>query len=334
MREPDHPNTVPVSAFIAEALSIYYANKSPIGKNGDYITAPEICQVFGELIALWCLDSLQKQSFSQPVRLIELGAGTGTLLADVHRTFERFPDILGSYTTHIIDCCPALIEKQKKRFEKDKNVSWHHDFSTIPPGFSIIIANEFFDALPVGQYIAANNQWHERLISIEDGILQYHVGNAIEGLDIPIPYEGAIHEKSPESVEWMQTICTHLKTHGGIGLVIDYGEACYPWIGDTLQALYQHKKVPIFSNVGQADITHHVDFTALKIQAESLGITCGNIIPQGEFLKSLGIEERVFQLAKNADHDVGTRLLLAATRLISPREMGILFKVLELKAPS
>lgn len=352
-----------VSTFMTHVLYDpthgYYAKKSPIGRESDFITAPEICQIFGELLGLWCVDiwqQMKKEGPASSIRLVEFGPGNGTLMADILRITRKFPAFQDRITVHLIDCAEPLKKRATETlapFESTVPIFYHNTFDAVPEGPILIIANEFFDALPIDQYIYTKNgtkgQWCHRLIEVippdsnTPPSFQFTIGaplttgeqNAL-GLDMTSPsmiVEGAVFEHCPAAEFIWQQICRRIHDQGGAALAIDYGDNLRPWIGDTLQALHRHQKVPLFSHIGDADLTHHVDFARLHDIAIQTQIHSSTLMAQGPFLCNLGLEQRLSQLlAKSCDAE-GARLTLAALRLTSPREMGQLFKALTVYSP-
>ncbi len=328
---------LPLSTFMEIALYHpewgYYAQKSPLGKDGDYITSPEICSVFGELLGLWCIDTWQKMNFPSPIHLVEFGPGNGIMMSDILRATSQVSDFHKNLSIHLIEQSSLLKHQQSIALQKHKNVFWHNSIEEIPDGFTLILANEFFDALPIEQHVYHQQKWHQRLLSVSpDHKCCFITGDAL-CLDIPFPEkEETTHETCSLGETIWHDICQRLTHQKGAALIIDYGDNITPWYGDTLQALYQHRKVGVTSHIGKADLTHHVDFSSLIKIAQHHNLFCPGIVPQGTFLKNLGIEHRVNYLIKKSSSQ--TSLSLAANRLISFREMGHLFKVLGVSSTS
>lgn len=290
----------------------YYATKIPIGREGDYLTAPEMTQVFGEVIAGWLIDTWQKAGAPSPFHLVEMGPGRGTLMADILRTFEKLR--IPTPPVHLVEISQPLIEIQKTKMP---NACWHKDLSTLPhdQGFCFMIANEFWDALPIQQQVNFDGKWIERCVSLEDDQLIF------------MP-KGPVRETSPLMPTLVSQIANHLKRNGGVSLCIDYGYNQEGATGDTLQAIYKHQKVSPLAHIGQADLTHHVDFHRLKELFLESGLCVHGPRSQGDFLKSIGFLERTEQLCARATLEQASSLKTAAVRLTHPTQMGTLFKAL------
>ena len=317
---------MPVAEFMALANAEYYATHPAIGAAGDFITAPEISQMFGEMVGLWCADMWQRAR--QPAtHLVELGPGRATLADDALRAMRRAgfePSV------HLVETSPALREAQKELIE---NATWHERITTLPEDKPLlIIANEFFDALPVRQFIRTLAGWRERMVR-----------NGFDGLE-PCPGEkpseaivparlhdadpGGIWEDSPASVRMMRALAKRVGKQGGAILVIDYGYAGYA-AGDTLQAVHAHAYADPFARPGRSDLSAHVDFTALARAGEGQGLTAFGPATQGDWLTELGIGTRAALLGR-ANPTRINQIEAARRRLIDPQEMGELFKVLAL----
>lgn len=325
-----------IARFMAEALGHpkygYYMKQDPFGASGDFITAPEISQMFGEMIGLWLIDCWQKMGAPTPVQLIELGPGRGTLMSDILRAVELMPPLRDALEVHFIETSPVLRDAQK---QKVPNAQWHDRLDDIDDGFSFIIANEFFDALPIRQLEKRGASWHERFVlwnEKTDGFFPFSDKSSLDlSAFVPEPLrdanEGAIFEFSPASQAITQSICGRLNISGGLALFIDYGHS-QQGIGETLQALKDHEFTDIFSEPGNADLTAHVDFQALAHIAHESGCVSYGPTTQGHFLKSLGIETRAQKLSQTASEKQALDIKQALHRLISDKEMGELFKVL------
>ncbi len=311
-----------VSEFMALALydptDGYYAKKIPIGRSGDYITAPEMTQVFGEIIALWFVDLWHQAGHSPLFHLVEMGPGRGTLMTDILRTFLSLKIPLPQ--VHLVEISPLLKELQKAALTPfSTSIFWHNDLTTLPQdqGFCMMVANEFWDALPIQQFTKMNEEWVERHVGKNDNQLIF------------LPEESTpIHEVCPDMPHLVTQISNHLKASQGAALFLDYGYDQPDAAGDTLQALSHHKPQSSLVNVGQADLTHHVDFYRLKKLFEDADLKVHGPMPQGEFLKELGLEIRTEQLCERANPDQRGTLRTAAVRLAHPSHMGTLFKAM------
>lgn len=310
-----------ISHFMHEALfnkdSGYYRTKNPIGKNADFITAPEISQVFGELLAAYILQisSTQKGKIS----LVEMGAGRGVLFFDILTTIKKLAeknnevaaDFLSRATFHIIEINEVLRKIQQEKLS-EFHVKWHEKFEDFLPEAEQIffISNELFDCFPIDQFVNTDIGWCERLI--DQG--RFVTKNFDKSINLTAPF-GAIFERSESAQKFMTQLCKALKVKGGIAINFDYGYAKTEF-ANTLQAVKNHQKTQPLENVGESDLTAHVDFGALDKIAKNLDLN-SSLITQREFLISLGIEERRRKL-KNQDS--------AIDRLIAPDQMGELFK--------
>lgn len=329
---------ISVADYMAEALGHpefgYYRGKDPFGVAGDFTTAPEISQMFGELIGLWCANSWLALGKPTPFILAELGPGRGTLMADALRAIETVPACRAAAGIHLIENSPSMRERQRQTLS-DMDVSWHDTVGDLPMAPAVFIANEFFDALPVEQFVRHGDGWHQRLVDLSDSeteLVFTHAPTPYPTEDLPAaadaPAEvGAILETSPVAQQIAGEIARRIRSHTGAALIVDYGYAA-PAIGDTLQAIRQHGYAPILEQPGEADLTAHVDFSALATSARSAGAACWGAITQGEFLRRLGIEARAGALAAEAAPEQKADIETALERLIGDAQMGTLFKVL------
>ncbi|MDC0033210.1 SAM-dependent methyltransferase [Alphaproteobacteria bacterium] len=335
-----HNGPIPVSDYMALALAHpshgYYRKADPLGRDGDFITAPEISQAFGEIIGLWCIVTWQKAGKPTPCHLIEMGPGRGTLMADAMRAARAQPDFLDAAKIHLVETSPVLRATQRETL-KHHGVTWHSALETVPEGPCIIIANEFFDALPINQYVRANDGWRGRSVGIDQasGQLDFVVEPApvaSTGLIPPVLMDapnGSIFEHCPTAIKIASAIGKRLASDGIAALIIDYGYEG-PDAGETLQAVRNHDRYDVLSDPGNADLTAHVDFNTVLTAAQAAGATGFGPIPQGAFLTMLGIEARTRSLEKNADKVQADLLRTGFKRLVGPKAMGALFKVLAL----
>lgn len=325
-------NTGPISLahYMAESNARYYASRDPFGTDGDFITAPEISQMFGELIGLWLADMWIRAGREEPVHYVELGPGRGTLARDALGAALRYGL---SPRVHFVETSTALKAIQ---LDTMPNAQWHADLSTLPTnGPMLIVANEFLDALPIRQLVRTPSGWRERMIGLQDGQLAAVAGTAPMDAAIPAIHadapEGAIIETCPAAAAILYEVAGRLANQGGAALFIDYGHA-EPRLGSSLQAVRAHRKVDIFACPGEADLTAHVDFSALAPIAQSRGVRWLGTVQQGPWLRALGIEARAESLAAFAP-DHAESLAIARDRLIGEGQMGALFKVMGLAAP-
>jgi SAM-dependent MidA family methyltransferase len=331
-RQIQATGAMPVGEFMRHCVSAYYSGRDPFGREGDFITAPEISQMFGEMIGLWAAIAWQLMGAPQDVLLVELGPGRGTLMSDLLRAAGAMPDFQRAVRIHLVETSPVLRDVQREALA-DIEVVWHEEIATLPDGPAIIIANEFFDALPIEQYVYRTEGWHERMVTCRDAFA-FTDGPAVSErrmaeLGAPEARSGEVFEVNPEARRLVQTLSRRFAEQKGVLLALDYGydETA---VGDTLQAVRRHQPVPALQTPGEADLTAHVDFAALARAAELAKVS--PIVNQGSFLRRLGIEVRAERLAA-AHPDKADDLLSGCHRLINPAGMGTLFKVLALSSP-
>jgi len=335
---------MPVSEYMSLCLTDpehgYYTTHDPLGARGDFITAPEVSQMFGEMIGLWMAAVWKQMGAPENLRVVELGPGRGTMLEDALRASRVLPGFREAAVVHLVEISAALQRQQAERLEQlGAPVYWHSALSEVPPGPVIIVANEFFDALPVEQMEKTERGWHQRLIEIDAA------GNlAFTMADDPLPQlerllppslcterAGAVYEWRADT-EAME-IGRRLARDGGAALVIDYGHI-ESAAGDTLQAVGQHAYADPLTAPGHLDLTAHVDFQALAKTVEAMGVTAFGPLSQSEFLRRLGIETRADSLkAKGA---AANTIDAALARLIGDDRvsMGTLFKAAAFAHPS
>ncbi len=312
----------------------YYMRREPFGRTGDFITAPEISQIFGELIGLWAVAVWEMMGGPRPFVLAELGPGRGTLMADILRTAKIKRDFLKAADIHLVEMSPRLREIQKETLgASGLAVHWHAAIGDVPPGPAIVIANEFFDALPIRQFQWRDGRWTERMVGLSDaGALAFGLVPVEQRpAGVPLP-DGTIIETSPVAKATITTLAERLKRHGGAALIVDYG-AAQPGTGSTLQAVRAHKYTDPFEAPGEADVTAHVDFAALARAATAAGADVRTLMGQGEFLIRLGLVDRANVLGRGKDKKTRDGIAASIERLAAPKGMGTLFKVLALSAP-
>ncbi len=340
-----------VGAFMAEALGHprfgYYMRRDPFGSGGDFTTAPEISQMFGELVGLWCVDSWARLGGPGPFHLVELGPGRGTLMADALRAAAVLPLFRDNAIVHLVETSPTLRERQRQTLQPilGDAIQWHDRLEDVPDGPTILIANEFFDALPIRQVQKTNHGWFERLVDLEpdssdsDPRFRFVLeafgssGSRLVPDALRDAPEGSVVEVSPASQAVARTIGARLAAAPGAALAIDYGHADGPAVGDTLQALRRHAFAPVLEAPGEADLTAHVDFAAIAAAAKEGGAQCFGPVEQGEWLTRLGIRQRAAALAAKARPDQARDIGGALDRLIDPAQMGRLFKLVALATP-
>ncbi len=335
---------MPVRQFMALCLSDpthgYYMTRDPLGRAGDFTTAPEVSQMFGELIGLWAAAAWHAMGRPENVRLVELGPGRGTMMSDALRAARVMPDFRKAVVVHLVEVSPALRRRQEDTLrDADVPMLWHNSFDDVPDGPAIVLANEFFDALPVHQAVKQINGWYERMVGLD------HEDNlAFTIADEPIPLFdqllsqqvrdaslGSLYEWRPDNLPL--ALGRRLARQGGAALVIDYGHIeSAP--GETLQAVGGHGFVDPLGMPGEVDLTAHVDFQALALAAESMGARVHGPLEQAEFLRRMGIERRAAALKSAAPHRT-TDIDVAAARLTGGGRtgMGKLFKAVAFTQP-
>jgi NADH dehydrogenase [ubiquinone] 1 alpha subcomplex assembly factor 7 len=315
---------MPVSQFMAAANAHYYATRDPLGAGGDFVTAPEISQMFGELIGLWCAD-LWDRAGRPATAWVELGPGRGTLAADARRAMARAGF---SPAVHLVETSPVLRAAQARHLA---DATWHDGVDTLPGDVAlIVVANEFFDALPIRQLIRRADAWHERLVACQDTMFLPIAGKPIPAEVLPEAMRdapaGSILETSPASVAVVRALAGRIAHQGGALLAIDYGYEG-PALGDTLQAVRGHGFANPFETPGEVDLSAHVDFATLAAAGQSAGATAWGPISQRDLLGQLGIDARTSALAQRAP-DRAAQLLADRNRLME--DMGALFRALAL----
>ena len=313
----------------------YYMQRDPLGEAGDFITAPEVSQMFGELIGLWCAHVWGLLGRPRPVRLVELGPGRGTLMADALRACGKVASsFLAATEVHLVETSPVLRERQRATLAF-YDPAWHDSLAEVPPGAIFVIANEFLDALPVHQLVRVGGGWYERQVALDaEGKLALTVARQRSRLAhlldpaLGTAPAGSIAELSPAVRQIGAALGSRIAKSGGAALFIDYGYAA-PAPGESLQAVRRHKPQPILETPGEADLTAHVDFAAFAAAADAQGVRCHGPVPQGLFLRRLGILERTHTLVQQvSDPRSRNAITKALERLIDERQMGTLFKVL------
>jgi NADH dehydrogenase [ubiquinone] 1 alpha subcomplex assembly factor 7 len=321
---------ISITEYMRECNAHYYATRDPFGAAGDFTTAPEISQVFGELIGAWCANYWQRMGAPNPVLLVELGPGRGTLMADALRATRRVPGFHDALQLHLVETSPVLQKMQREKLA-GYTPQFHNHLVKVPPGPTLLVANEFIDALPIMQFDRREGAWHQRYIAFDEttGTLALHTEPQPSRMDpiLPDAPDGSVLESRTLITE--AYIAHRLRDDGGAALIIDYGY--YPsQIADTLQAVRQHKPVSIVGSPGDVDLTAHVDFGHLAVVASGNGAAVHGPVTQAQFLIALGIAAREAALLKNATPDQQVAIRSGCRRLIEPAEMGTLFKVLAL----
>lgn len=320
----------------------YYRSQMPIGRSGDFITAPEIHQMFGELIGLWAAEVWQAMGEPAPLRLIELGPGRGTLMADFLRAARVVASFRELLDVHLVEMSEVLTAQQRQTLDPfECAFTWHASIDDLPHGPAIIIANEFFDALPVRHYMRTAQGWNERLVGLDhDGRLAVGLAPALDSAIVAAAPPGAILEIGLAAQKLMSRLAGHVVQEGGALLVIDYGYSGKR-AGETLQAVKEHAYVGPLTAPGEVDLTAHVDFAALGRAALAAGADVHGLVEQGVFLARLGIFERAAALRRAASPAQAAAIDAALARLAQPgpttgqaASMAELFKVLCATSPA
>ena len=309
----------------------YYMTRDPLGADGDFVTSPEISQMFGELLGLWSAETWRLMGAPQPARLVELGPGRGTLMADALRAARAAPDFYSDLSVTMVETSPALQARQQRMLEAaDRTVEWKEAVDEIAPGPAIILANEFFDALPARHYLKTPEGWRERQVGLADGKLVFGAAAEIEPhLTVDAP-DGVVLEVGAIGQRIMMTLAARIVRQGGALLVIDYGHARTA-LGETLQAMRDHAYVDALESPGEADLTTHIDFSGLSRAAKAAGARVHGPVTQGFFLRQIGIVQRAQALMRNASAEQREEIERSLVRLISEvqdTDMGRLFKVM------
>ena len=342
----DH-GPISVGDYMSDALCHpqhgYYATRDPFGPSkegqpgGDFTTAPEVSQLFGELVGAWLLHAWSEIGEPSAFNLIELGPGRGTLMADILRVGALRPAFLNAASVFMVEASGRMRYRQQRTLHeaghaRDRAV-WADRLDDVPAGPTLLVANEFFDCLPIRQFERASEDWRERLVGLNaDGTgLAFVLAEAEPPGDAP---HGArpedIYEVSEAGRALAAQIAERLIAHKGRALIIDYGHG-RPGLGDTFQAVKRHAHWPVLASPGEADVTAHVDFSALARAARAGGARVDGPVRQGDFLRRLGIEQRLARVAE-ARPDAAEALRAGAQRLIAPDQMGHLFKVMAISS--
>jgi NADH dehydrogenase [ubiquinone] 1 alpha subcomplex assembly factor 7 len=336
---------MPVRQFMTLCLTHpqhgYYMARDPLGRGGDFITSPEVSQVFGELIGLWAASVWHLMGEPENMRLVELGPGRGTMMLDALRAIQVVPAFRKAIVLHLVEISPVLQERQQLALSGvDVPVMWHQSFDEVPDGPIIILANEYFDALPINQAIKQINGWYERVVEIDNSDnLSFGIGNE------PIPL---FEQMLPPNVrdaplgsifEWRSdhlplALAQRVVHQGGAALVIDYGHV-QSGVGDTLQAVGGHAFASPLATPGEVDLTAHVDFQAMARAVERMDARVHGPVEQARFLRNLGIEKRAAALKAYASRDKAEEIDTAVNRLLGEGRtgMGKLFKAMAFADP-
>jgi SAM-dependent MidA family methyltransferase len=312
----------------------YYRGGNPLGAGGDFVTAPEVSQIFGELFSMWACVVWQSMGSPAPFALVEMGPGRGTLMKDALRAAKSVFDFHGGARVHLVETSATLREVQRQTLSAVCAPEWHEDVATLPIAPTLAVANEFFDALPVEQHVFIGGNWRRRTVALnESGEPAFAVGDLapppFELLPKALPCEGDILEHHTDVTPLMNELGHRAKTAPLALVLADYGYE-RPDYGDTFQAVRHHGYASVFETPGEIDLSAHVNFTELRLAAEAAGLHVWGPVPQGDFLLALGLEQRLRQLLAitNLSEEQRATLFLGARRLVDPFQMGSLFKVM------
>jgi NADH dehydrogenase [ubiquinone] 1 alpha subcomplex assembly factor 7 len=323
---------------MADPVEGYYARREAIGADADFVTAPEVSQMFGELVGVWCAGAWQALGSPRRFILAEAGPGRGTLMADLLRAGAKAPGFLDAAEIRLIETSAAMRRRQSDRLAAHApRLGWVDRLEDVEKGPLILVANEFLDALPVRQFVKTGTTWRERSIGLRsDGSFVSMLGSAVADPGIlpaghePEP-EGSVFEWAPARDAWAETLSRRIQDTGGAALLIDYGHA-RSGFGDTFQAVRGHARADPFDEPGMADLTSHVDFEAITAAIARGGAMPSQTLTQGDFLLAMGLLERATALGTPLGETGREAIRVAVERLAAPDQMGRLFKVVAMAA--
>ena len=329
-------NLLTLDKFIEESLYNkkfgYYMKNNPFGKLGDFITAPNISILFSEMIAIWIISFWENLKCPKKFNLIELGAGNGEMMKVLVNTFDRFPKFKNSCQINILEKSKLLKKLQKKNINT-KNIKWLRSLDELNNFPSIFVANEFFDALPIKQFIKKNKKWHERHVSFNNQKkpeyfdIPFDMQKFEKKLKIKISYQQKFIEYSPLATKYLKKITNKIKLNNGGILIIDYGYINRE-IRNTLQAVSKHKYSSVLDSFGNSDITYNLSFNLINQIINKFGSFCSLTTSQKKFLTKLGILDRAEILSKKMSFNKKADIYFRVKRLIDNNQMGSLFKVM------
>jgi NADH dehydrogenase [ubiquinone] 1 alpha subcomplex assembly factor 7 len=330
-----HEGPISIERYMSLCLSHpkhgYYMTRDPFGAEGDFVTSPEISQMFGELVGLWAAETWSLTGSPRPARLVELGPGRGTLMADALRAMRVARDFYATLEVTMVETSLVLGDRQRETLAgATRPVSWVETLEQVPKEPAIYIANEFFDALPVRHYVMTERGWCERQIGFEGGHFVFGAAPESEPYLTAQAPLGSILEVAPANQRIMTSLAARIVQFGGAALIIDYGHT-QTVLGETWQAVREHTYVDPLEWPGGADLTAHVDFAALGRAARAAGARVHGPVSQGFFLKQIGIERRAQALMRNASQEQAEAVAAGLERLVSEQhetDMGALFKVM------
>ena len=331
---------ISVADYMADALGHphdgYYSNETAIGAEGDFTTAPEVSQIFGELIGLWLVQCWTEMGSPRKFNLVELGPGRGVLMADILRAASLRPAFIAAADLRLVEKSGRMRHEQRRRLDPFAvSPQWADDFAGVPPGPSLIVANEFFDCLPIRQFERRGGGWRERLVGIDGASLAFCAAPTPPPSSLRLPEDapvGAVVELCEAGASLAGEIARALVAGGGRALIIDYGHLAAGF-GDTLQAVRRHAYWPPLAAPGKADLTAHVDFDALARAAIDASAAVYGPTTQGLFLGRLGLAARAERLCAGKSHEEILDIERGIRRLAAPQEMGEVFKALVISDP-
>jgi SAM-dependent MidA family methyltransferase len=334
---------LPVDRFFALVLSHpefgYYMSRQPFGIEGDFITAPEASQMFGELVGIWLATVYETLGAPARINLVEVGPGQGVLMADILRAAKVMPAFQSAIQVHLVETSPRLrIVQENAVARQGFDVCWHEDLNSVPAGPVMLIGNEFFDALPVRQLQRQYGRWHERHVGLDSEGQYRFVLNPQPIPDELVPSwaadagEGAIAEIAPARNAMAEAMGKRLAADPGAAIFIDYGHTTSA-PGDTLQAMRSHAYVDVFTDLGTCDLTSHVDFEELAKAMTRGGAKVLPVMTQAQFLRAMGVELRAAELLERANADEREGISFNLNRLLADDLMGRLFKVMAAVSP-
>ena len=331
--------SLPLDKFIEWALydknSGYYIKKNPFGKDGDFITAPNITRLFSEIISIWVITFWESIGSPKKFNLIELGAGNGEMMRVITETLKNFPECYNACNFMIHEKSNFLINQQKKNLNAEK-ISWIKDIKNINSYPTLYLANEFFDAIPIKQFFKKNEGWVERFVELKNSKKaefkeqKINIKKLEQSLNFEISKNQKIIEYSPETFKYLKTICEIIQRNGGGMLIIDYGYLNSK-MHETLQAVNNHKYSDVLENIGDSDITYNISFNLFQKFTSQFYNLDSIITNQKKFLTSMGILQRAEIISENIPFSKKTDLFYRIRRLIDEKQMGELFKVMLIK---
>ena len=333
------PTSLPLDEFIEWALydknSGYYIKKNPFGKEGDFITAPNITRLFSEIISIWVITFWKSIGSPRKFNLLELGAGNGEMMMVITETLKNFPECFNACNFMIHEKSNFLINQQKKNLDAEK-ISWIKDIKKINAYPTLYLANEFFDAIPIKQFFKKNEGWVERFVELKNSKKaefkeqKINIKKLEQSLNFEISKNQKIIEYSPETFKYLKSICEIIQRNGGGMLIIDYGYLSSK-MQETLQAVNNHKYSDVLENIGDSDITYNISFNLFQKFTSQFYNLDSIVTNQKKFLTSMGILQRAEIISKNIPFSKKTDLFYRIRRLIDEKQMGELFKVMLIK---